>query len=784
MALALISGVSGSGMVDRSRGAAGMGVSGVRQQVGRGSPADGRGLDLLASKLHPPLMRPGVIRRSHLVERLAHGDSRPIVSVVAPGGYGKTMLLSQWAERGSRAFAWVSVDEADNDPRVLLAYVAAALDGVEPIGERVFSALASPVSSVPGSVVPRLAAAWASMSSPVVLILDDVHVLRDREGRAALSVLADHVPAGSRLVLGGRDEPPVRIARLRAEGKLLEIGPRDLSLTRDEAAELLRNEGLALGEDDLAELYRRTEGWPAGLYLAALSLRQGGPVESAAVSFGGDDRFVSEYLESEFLARISPAQRAFLTRTAVLERMCGPLCEAVLERPGAQAILADLARSNLLLVALDRRGEWYRYHHLFRDMLLAELERRELELIPVLRRRAAAWCLHNGLPEEALEYGMAAEDVQGAARLVEELWQPARWQGRYATIERWLEWLEQHGGIEGHRAIAARAAIHFVATGRPAKAERWADLLERWPPGQAVQPDQAAAEAQAALLRAMLCRRGIEQMRADAAEAVRRFEAAGITSPTPIFYHGIAQLFSGDRDGGDTSFKEAVSIGERVGAHEIMAAALHERALLAMARNQWSLAGDLAGQARAALDRTEIEEPMAWAVQARLALHRGDVTAARRALVNAQRTRHIVTYALPHTAVQTRIELARAHIALADLSGARTLIREVDELLIQRPGLGTLTGEARAVQAELGKQDEPSVSGASSLTAAELRLLPLLSTHLPYPEIGEELFLSRHTVKSQAYSLYRKLGASTRSQAVSRARQLGLLEGARGTGTG
>jgi LuxR family maltose regulon positive regulatory protein len=463
--------------------------------------------------------------------------------------------------------------------------------------------------------------------------------------------------------------------------------------------------------------------------------------------------------------------------------MSGPLCEAVLEQPGAQAILADLARSNLLLVALDRRGDWYRYHHLFRDMLLAELEGQELELIPVLRRRAAAWCLHNGRSEEALEYYMAAGDVQGAARLVEELWQPARWQGRYATIERWLEWLEQHGGIEGHRAIAARAAIHFVATGRPAQAERWADLLERWPRGRAAQPDQAA-DAQAALLRAVLCRHGIERMRADAEDAVGRFAAAGITSPTPTFYHGIALLFSGDEAGGDASFNDAVGIGERVGAHEIMAAALHERALLAMARDQWSLAEDLAGQARAALNRTEIEEPMAWAVQARLALHRGDVTAARRALVNAQRTRHIVTYALPHTAVQIRIELARAHLALADLSGARTLMREVDELLTQRPGLGTLVGEARAVQAQLARQDEPSVSGASSLTAAELRLLPLLSTHLPYPEIGEELFLSRHTVKSQAYSLYRKLGASTRSQAVTRARQLGLLDGGSRDGHG
>ena len=378
--------------------------SDVRQRDGRAQRAGGSAFDLVASKLHRPLIRPGTVRRSSLVERLARSGPCPVVSVVAPAGYGKTTLLSQWAERNGQAFAWVSVDEADNDPKVLLGYVAEALDAVEPIDERVFAALASPASSVPGSVVPRLGRAFSSMTSPVVLVLDDVHVLHNLECRSALSVLADHVPAGSQLALAGRAQPPLRIARLRAEGKIPEIGPDDLSLTRDEASSLLRNAGLTLAEDDLAELHERTEGWPAGLYLAALYLREGGPLASAAVSFGGDDRLVSDYLESEFLSRISRQQRAFLTRTAVLERMCGPLCDAVLDVAGSAAVLADLAGSNVLLVPLDRRGEWYRYHHLFRDMLLAELGRLEPALMPVLRRRAASWCLDNGLPEAALEY--------------------------------------------------------------------------------------------------------------------------------------------------------------------------------------------------------------------------------------------------------------------------------------------------------------------------------------------------------------------------------------------
>ena len=368
----------------------------VLQRADQAQRAGRPAFDLVVSKLRCPPTRPGTVGRPSLIERLARDDCGPVVSVVAPAGYGKTTLLSQWAERNGQAFAWVSVDETDNDPKVLLTYVAEALDAVQPVGGRVFDALASPASSVPGSVVPRLGAAFASMTTPVVLVLDDVHALHNSECRAALSVLAEHVPGGSRLALAGRVEPPLRIARLRAEGKILEIGPGDLSLTCDEASSLLRAAEVVLGADDVAELHRRTEGWPAGL----ISRRCASGKAARSVprrSPSAVHRFVSEYVESEFLARISERQRAFLTRTAVLERMCGPLCEAVLDLPGSAATLAELARSNLLLVPLDQRGQWYRYHHLFRDILLAQLHRLQPDLVPVLRRRAAGWYLRQRL---------------------------------------------------------------------------------------------------------------------------------------------------------------------------------------------------------------------------------------------------------------------------------------------------------------------------------------------------------------------------------------------------
>ena len=418
--------------------------------------AVGPEFDFIASKLRPPAVRSGTIRRPALIERLAQDDSCPVVSVVAQAGYGKTTLLSHWAEDSSQAFAWVSVDEQDNDPKVLLGYVARALDAVQPVDSRVFEALASPASSVPGSVVPRLGMAFWSMTVPVVLVLDDVHLLRNRECRDALSVLADHVPPGSRLVLAGRGEPPLRIARLRAEGRVLEIGPGDLMLSRPEAAALLRSAEVTLSEDDVAALHQRTEGWPVGLYLAALYLREGGPLGTAAVSFCGADRLVSEYMEAEFLARISSPQRAFLTRTAVLERMSGPLCDAVLDLTGSATILADLARSNLLLVPLDRRGQWYRYHRLFRDMLLAELERMEPELMPVLRRRAADWSQRNDLPEEALEYAIAAGDVDTVARLAQRLWPPTYRQRRFATLQQWYRWLDERRGWRDTRRSPPR----------------------------------------------------------------------------------------------------------------------------------------------------------------------------------------------------------------------------------------------------------------------------------------------------------------------------------------
>ena len=329
--------------------------------------------------------------------------------------------------------------------------------------------------------------------------------------------------------------------------------------------------------------------------------------------------------------------------------------------------------------------------------------------------------------------------------------------------------------------LAVLAAYVSEMAGRPAEAERWADVADRWLYRDAARPCDPGAEAWAAVLRAMLCRRGVEMMRADADEAARMCAEEGILAPAATLLQGIARILCGDWDGGDAYLEDAVSGAEEVGAHENLALALCERSLVAMARDEWNRAGALTVQAGTVLRRAGIEDsrvtPLLCAARARVALHRGDVPAVRRELATAQRLRHLLTYALPHVAVQARIELIRVHLALADLAGARTVMREVDDLLRRRPDLGTLVGEAEALRAQLSRQRGGGSPGASALTAAELRVVPLLATHLTSAEIAAELFVSVHTVKSQQASLYRKLGTSSRSQAIARARQLGLLEG-------
>jgi len=311
--------------------------------------------ELLESKLLPPQDRGATVPRGELISSLEGSSATPLVFLSAGPGWGKTTLLAQWASRSQRRFAWVSADENDNDPIVLLTYVAVALDRVSQLDRSVFDALASPGVSVEGTVVPRLGAALAALRKPVVLVLDDLHLLDNRACLDAIAALARHVPEGSQLALSARGELTLPLAALRAGRLALEIGPGDLRMDQAEAGRLLSEAGVELPEEQVADLTEQTEGWSAGLYLAALSIRARGVKAEGAATFSGSDRLVSDYLRSELLAHLSADDLRFLTRTAVLDRMSGPLCDAVLETSGSAAELESLAGSNLFLVPLDGR---------------------------------------------------------------------------------------------------------------------------------------------------------------------------------------------------------------------------------------------------------------------------------------------------------------------------------------------------------------------------------------------------------------------------------------------
>ena len=555
----------------------------------------GPSFELVESKLHPPSARPGIVPRTRLVEQLLVSQTTPFVCVVAPAGYGKTTVLAQWAERKGRGVAWVSIDRHDNDPVVLLSYVAVALDRVEPIDPGVFQALASPGGSILATVVPRLASAVSTMTEPVALILDHLELLDSRECLDAVAELAVRLPAGSQLLLASRRTTPMPVALLRAKGQMVELGVYELAMDQQEAQALLEGAGVQLSPAEVAELTSRTEGWPVGLYLAALAHKAGGQ-HHAGFGFTGDDRFMADYLRSELLAHLPPELVAFLTRTAVLERLSGPLCDAVLATSGSDRALASLEDSNLLLVALDRQREWYRYHHLFRELLRAELERREPGLIQQLHARAAAWCEANGLPETAIDHAQAAGDADRVARLVASLIQPTYAAGRVDTARRWLAWFEDEQLIDYDPSVAVPGAWIQALVGRPAGAERWADAAERRvaaadrAPLARTPPDGSTMASHLAMLRGLLCRNGVGRMRADAEAALAGLSPASPWRATALLLEGVAALLEGHADQADPILAQAVEVGRHAGALPATLTALAERCVVAIGRHDWSQA--------------------------------------------------------------------------------------------------------------------------------------------------------------------------------------------------
>ena len=736
------------------------------------------GLD--ETKLHPPsVRRKGLVPRTELVARLQASRDVPLVAVVAPTGYGKTTLLAQWAAKDRRPFAWVTLDEDDNDPTVLLTSIAAALDRVRPTDPTILDSLASiRVTMIPG-VVRKLVEVLNSMSRPMVLVLDNVNVLKNLHCVNAIETLFTDVPAKMQLALAGRSWPGRPLARMRSDGAVLEVRPKDLTLNDRETALVLRGMGLNVTQPTITALMLATEGWPVGVYLAALSWREAVDDAPVAPKFSGDDQFMMEYFWSEFLSHRSPEDVRFLEETAVLDRMSGPLCDAVLGRAGSAEVLRAFESTDLLLIPLDRRREWFRYHGLFREALLNRLQHRDPDLVLEMRRRASDWCQGNDLLEESVGYAIAASDAERVARRLTDIASPMWAAGRAVKVERWFGWLEAHGPPDPYPPAAVQWAWIRALTGHPADAERWADAAERASFDETLPDGSSSIASWLALLRSLLCREGIDRMANDARIALEGLSNGSQLRATALFLLGISQRLAGDAGAADASMEDAAELGDRYGAAPTVSAALAERSLLAIERGDWADARAYAQEARKVVEDGGLQEYMssilAYATAARVALHEGDVTRAKRDLARASRLRPLTSRAVPHLAIQARLELARAHLTLADPAAARVLLREVGDLMRRRPDLGVLSQEVEDLRMQL-RAISGGTAGASTLTTAELKLLPFLPTYFSFRQIGEQMHLSPHTVKTQAISVYRKLGVTSRGEAIERAIALGLLD--------
>lgn len=731
---------------------------------------------LLSSRLRRPLPRPNIVPRRDLMARLLD-SSTPLIAVMAPAGYGKTTLLAQWSDADVRPSAWVSLGEDANDPTFLVRHLAAALSPVVPLDPDLVRELNSVRPRVSTVVLPRLGDAIRSAPEPFALVIDDVHLLTDPRGCQTILLLAEHLPAGSQFVLAGRNEAGGQLAKARARGQLFELGREDLRFSTEDAASLLQGAGAPpLDAAQLEALTARTEGWAVGLYLAALILHgRTAPVDDIE-TFGGNDRFVADYLREEVLTRLPPDDVDFMLRTSVLEELSGPICDAVLETGGSGAVLERLEASNLLVVPLDHTRERYRYHHLFRDLLRGELLRSDPNGAAALLDRASAWCEHHDLPDQAVAYAIANEDVDRVAELASRYAQAAYYGGRGETAEGWLTWLDRHAAIEGYPVAAALGAWLMALAGRHADAERWIDAATKG--ASAVEGEiEPRFEAMLETLHAAMCREGPERMRERAARALEILPGGDPWTATAILLAGASSLMLGDLDDAEARFANTADVAGQFGTAVAGSVAWAELALLALERGDVDDALGKVTRGRRILEEAGLQGyPMSaliYAVGARIAMVHGDPVGARRYMDEAESLRPLVTKAMPTVALQVRIQIARTAIGLRD-EAATTSLREAEEILRSRPELGVLVDEVVSVSEDLRRMRAEGAETAA-LTPAEARLLPLLTTHLSFREIGEQLFISPHTVKTQAISIYRKLGVSSRSEAIEAARRLGLL---------
>jgi LuxR family maltose regulon positive regulatory protein len=604
-------------------------------------------------------------------------------------------------------------------------------------------------------------------------MLDDLHELQNPACHDVLSVVISGIPPGSQLVATSRAEQQ-HLAHARAFGESVEITATDLAFDAAGVLEVFADADLTLTPDESVELVDRTEGWPVGVYLAAEIMRDGGTI---AVS--GDDRFIADYLYQEALVKLPEHQQQFLRRTAVLDNLSAPLCDAILDSGDARVELHELAASNAFLVPLDRRREWYRYHALFREFLLSELARVEPDVISDLRTRAGSWFEEQGSPATAVEYLLEVPSERNRAfHLMASTTLGAYQLGRLTTVQRWYRTIGD-SAIEEYPPLAVFAGWITALAGHAEEAERWAAVLAGAIYELAPDDGSASFESARAMLRSFMCPAGPAQAMSDARLAVASESSTSPWRDQAIILLGEAHLLDGDLEQAEVCFIEGSSVAVANGNTDGVVLSESELAVLTMDDGRWVDGARHVQTALDAIDEHGMDDysvsALAFTEAARLALHRGDLDDVHRQLTRAMRARPTCTFAMPYVAVRVRLQLAKVHWALDDHVTAHHLLREVEDLLLRRPDLGELVGQVEDFRRRVSTSEQSGWAGGQPLTPAELRLLPYLQTHLTIREIAERLYVSRNTVSSELASIYRKFGVSKRSEAVDHATGVGLL---------
>jgi LuxR family transcriptional regulator, maltose regulon positive regulatory protein len=726
---------------------------------------------LAATKLQVPPRRPGVTRE-RLIELLVAGDAAKLILVCAPAGSGKTTLLSEWhaTEGERRSFGWLSLDASDNDTVRFLDGAITALQAAAPgAGEEALGALTGP-ASLTDIVVPSLINDVAALPEPVVLVLDDYHVISNERIHAVIDVLLEHLPRTLQLVIATRSQPPLAVDRLRARRDLLDIGVDDLRFTDAEAERLLNQVlSLDLEEGDIERLQSRTEGWAAGLQLAALSITGRGDAHDFIASFAGDDRPIVDYLGFEALDGQPADVRDFLLRTSVLDSMTGPLCDFLLQTSGSDAMLAGLERAGLFLVPLDSKREWYRYHHLFSDLLRHELARTDPKRVPELHRRASAWFAERGSVSEAIEHAISAGDVARASELISAHWYGYLQRGRIETVAAWLDELGDDN-VRTDAGLCLTKAWIAVNTGHLDDVARWIDFAERL--------GEASLEVESGIAALQEIHRYMEGDVDAAVAAGRRSVERGQTPWRPMGCPvlGIALFWSGHPDEAARELERSVDTAESAGNHLSVIHATSAIATIRLEEGDLESAGVLAQTALERADDANLGEHWATAMsrvaQSRFLERRGKLAEARRAVdLSVELARQGVASVETAYSLLSQAEVRQRH---GEREAAVQILRDARAVVERCPRPGIL--EQMLARAERRVRRAGGSNGhADDLTDRELSVLQLLSGELSQREIAGTLFVSLNTVKSHVKSIYRKLRVDSRDEAVSRARELGVI---------